>query len=401
MQKPHFEPLVELLVGKPLKVGLLSLVGAELAYACCHFRCHAASIVDLQSVKKHSALESSSTTGSSYFRIMGNVTIFSKLSHDSRIFVAGHRGLVGSSIVRCLQRYGYKDLVLRSRSQLDLLDQRSVQQFFAQEQIDFVFLCAARVGGILDNSRHQADFLYENMMISANVIHAAAQYDVKKLLYLGSSCIYPKFSPQPIREESLLSGPLEPTNEGYAIAKIAGLKLCEKFFHQYGKAFISVMPTNMYGPCDNFHPERSHVVPGMMRRFHEAKLAGASFVTVWGSGEPRREFLYADDFAEAALMVMERYDEPATLNVGTGEDVTIRELALLMKEAVGFRGEVRFDTSKPDGTPRKVLDVSKVKALGWSPQTQLAQGLVAAYEWALESGALDSPESIEQSTVVS
>jgi len=319
---------------------------------------------------------------------MADLSLFSKLTYDSRIFVAGHQGLVGSSIVRCLRRYGFNDLVLRTRSELDLLDQQGVRDFFASEQIDFVFLCAARVGGIMDNSKHQADFLYENMMIAANVIHAAAQYDVKKLMYLGSSCIYPKFSPQPIREESLLSGPLEPTNEGYAIAKIAGLKLCEKFYHQYGKAFISVMPTNMYGPCDNFHNERSHVVPGLMRRFHEAKLSKAPFVTVWGSGEPRREFLYSDDFAEAALVVMEKYDQPATLNVGTGEDVTIRELAYLMKEVVEYRGEIRFDTSKPDGTPRKVLDVSRVKALGWAPKVPLARGLRQAYDWALESGAL-------------
>jgi GDP-L-fucose synthase len=330
---------------------------------------------------------------------MGELSIFSKISHDARIFVAGHKGLVGSSIVRCLQRYGYKNLVLRTRQELDLLDQRAVHAFFAEERIDFVFLCAARVGGILDNAKHQADFLYENMMISANVIYAAAQYDVKKLLYLGSSCIYPKFSPQPIREDSLLSGPLEPTNEGYALAKIAGLKLCEKFYQQYGKAFISVMPTNMYGPNDNFHPERSHVVPGMMRRFHEAKLSGAPHVTVWGSGEPRREFLYADDFAEAALVVMEQYEHPATLNVGTGEDVTIRELALLMRDVVGFSGEVRFDTSKPDGTPRKVLDVSRVKALGWAPKVALADGLVAAYAWALEHGAFAQDSQCEASEV--
>jgi GDP-L-fucose synthase len=252
------------------------------------------------------------------------------------------------------------------------------------------------VGGILDNSTHQADFLYENMMIAANVIHAAAQCDVQKLMYLGSSCIYPKFSPQPIREESLLSGPLEPTNEGYAIAKIAGLKLCEKFHQQYGKPFISVMPTNMYGPFDNFHPERSHVVPGMMRRFHEAKLTRAPYVTVWGSGEPRREFLYSDDFAEAALVVMERYDQPGTLNIGTGQDVTIRELAYLMKEVVGFQGEIRFDTSKPDGTPRKVLDVSKVKALGWEPKVTLSNGLALAYQWAVENGALPGVRIGEQ-----
>jgi GDP-L-fucose synthase len=327
---------------------------------------------------------------------MAALSIFSKLTHDARIFVAGHQGLVGSSIVRCLKRYGFNDLVLRPRSELDLLDQRAVREFFATQQIDFVFLCAARVGGILDNSRHQADFLYENMMISANVIHSAAEFDVQKLLYLGSSCIYPKFSPQPIREDSLLSGPLEPTNEGYAIAKIAGLKLCEKFYQQYGKAFISVMPTNMYGPFDNFHPERSHVVPGMMRRFHEAKLADTPYVTVWGSGEPRREFLHSDDFAEAALVVMEKYDESMTLNVGTGEDVTIRELAYLMKEVVRYQGEVRFDTSKPDGTPRKVLDVSRVKALGWEPKVPLAHGLAQAYRWALESGALPAERVAEQ-----
>jgi GDP-L-fucose synthase len=333
-------------------------------------------------------LESTSFGSSSYLRTMTALSIFSKLTHDARIFVAGHQGLVGSSIVRCLSKYGYNDLVVRTRAELDLLDQSAVRDFFASQRIDFVFLCAARVGGILDNSKHQADFLYENMMIAANVIHAAAQYDVQKLMYLGSSCIYPKFSPQPIREESLLSGPLEPTNEGYAIAKIAGLKLCEKYHQQYGKAFISVMPTNMYGPFDNFHPERSHVVPGMMRRFHEAKLSRAPHVTVWGSGEPRREFLYSDDFAEAALVVMERYDQPTTLNVGTGEDVTIRELAYLMKEVVGYRGEIRFDTSKPDGTPRKVLDVSKVKALGWEPKVSLADGLAQAYQWAVASGAL-------------
>jgi GDP-L-fucose synthase len=275
--------------------------------------------------------------------------------------------------------------VERTRAELDLLNQAAVDDFFARERIDFVFLCAARVGGILDNARYQADFLYENLMISANVIHAAARFDVKKLLYLGSSCIYPKLAPQPIVEEALLSGPLEPTNEGYAIAKIAGLKLCEKYNRQYGKCFISVMPTNMYGPNDNFHPEGSHVIPGMMRRFHEAQRQGTSHVTVWGTGEPKREFLYVDDFAVAALRVMECYDNPATLNVGTGEDVTIRELAYLMREVVGYQGEIRFDTSKPDGTPRKVLDVSKVKSLGWAPVISLRDGLALAYRWALEN----------------
>jgi GDP-L-fucose synthase len=301
--------------------------------------------------------------------------------------VAGHNGLVGSAIVRALRRYGYTNLVLRTRSELDLLNQAAVDDFFAQEQVDFVFLCAARVGGILDNARYQADFLYENLMISANVIHAAARFEVKKLLYLGSSCIYPKLAPQPISEDALLSGPLEPTNEGYAIAKIAGLKLCEKYNRQYGKCFVSVMPTNMYGPNDNFHPEGSHVIPGMMRRFHEARSQGAPYVTVWGTGEPKREFLYVDDFAEASLMVMECYDNPGTLNVGTGEDVSIRDLAYLMREVVGYQGEIRFDTSKPDGTPRKVLDVSRVRALGWEPQVSLRDGLEMAYRWALNNGS--------------
>ncbi len=319
--------------------------------------------------------------------LMGSLKVFSTLTHDARIFVAGHRGLVGSAIVRRLKSYGFTNLVLRTRSELDLLDQAAVREFFREERIDFVFVCAAKVGGILHNSLHQADFIYENLMISANIIQAAALYDVKKLLYLGSSCIYPKFSPQPIPEEALLSGPLEPTNEGYAIAKIAGLKLCEKFYKQYGKCFVSVMPTNMYGPNDNFHPDHSHVIPGMMRRFHEAARSGASSVTVWGTGAPRREFLYADDFAEAALTVMESYNEPEFLNVGTGDDVTIRELASTMAHVVGFKGEIVFDSSKPDGTPRKVLDVSKVKSLGWEPQISLEVGLRLSYEWALQTDA--------------
>ncbi len=324
---------------------------------------------------------------------MDSSQVFSRLAFDSRIFVAGHRGLVGSAIVRSLRGYGYQNIELKTRGELDLLNQAAVDEFFAQEQIDFVFLCAARVGGILDNSRYQADFLYENLMISANVIHAAARFDVKKLLYLGSSCIYPKLAPQPISEEALLSGPLEPTNEGYAIAKIAGLKLCEKYHRQYGKCFVSVMPTNMYGVNDNFHPEGSHVIPGMMRRFHEAREQRAPYVTVWGTGDPRREFLYVDDFAEAALKIMESYDSPEALNVGTGQDVTIRELAYLMKEVVGYEGEIRFDASKPDGTPRKVLDVSRVRALGWEPRVALLDGLTMAYQWAVENGCFQEPQS--------
>jgi GDP-L-fucose synthase len=294
--------------------------------------------------------------------------------------------------VRCLSRHGYRNLIVRTRAELDLLDQGAVNRFFAEQQIDFVFVVAAKVGGILHNSRHQADFLYENLMISASLIKAAADHGVQKLLYTGSSCIYPKHSPQPIQEESLLSGPLEPTNEGYALAKIAGLKLCEKFHQQYGKCFVSVMPTNMYGPNDNFHPAHSHVIPGMMRRFHEAKVQGAPAVEVWGTGSPRREFLYVDDFAEAALVVMERYDEPSTINVGTGEDVTIRHLAEQMKAVVGYEGEIVFDTTKPDGTPRKVLDVSRIKALGWQPSVVLPEGLARAYSWALSHNRLVLPE---------
>jgi GDP-L-fucose synthase len=320
---------------------------------------------------------------------MSKVELYSQLHHDARIFIAGHRGLVGSALVRRLSTLGFSQLILRTHEELDLTNQNAVEAFFAEEEVDFVFLAAAKVGGILYNSRYPADFLYENMMIGANVIHSAARHGVKKLMYLGSSCIYPKMAPQPIPESALLSGPLEPTNEGYALAKIAGLKLCEKYNLQYGKKFISVMPTNMYGPFDNFHPEHSHVIPGMMRRFHEAKRERSPSVTVWGSGTPKREFLFADDFAAAALLVMESYDGPDTINVGTGQDVTIRELAMQMKEVVGFSGEVCFDLSKPDGTPRKVLDVSKVRSLGWEPTVSLREGLERAYRWALEAGALE------------
>lgn len=326
---------------------------------------------------------------------MTSTHVFAQLPFDSRIFVAGHTGLVGSAIVRALGRHGFRNVVLKTRAELDLLDQAAVQRFFAHEQIEFVFLVAAKVGGILYNASHQADFLYENLMISANVIKAAADHGVEKLLYTGSSCIYPKLSPQPIQEEALLSGALEPTNEGYALAKIAGLKLCEKFQRQYGKRFVSVMPTNMYGPNDNFHPNHSHVIPGMMRRFHEAKEQGSSSVTVWGSGMPRREFLYVDDFAEAALTIMDRYEEPTTINVGTGEDVTIRHLAEELREVVGFQGEIVFDTSKPDGMMRKVLDVSRVRNLGWKPEVGLREGLSRAYSFALRSRRLATTNPVE------
>lgn len=308
------------------------------------------------------------------------------MKKDSKIFVAGHRGLVGSAIVRALREKGFDNLVVRTRQELDLADQRAVSDFFKTEKPEYVFLAAAKVGGILFNQRYQADFLYENLITATNVINSAFNHDTKKLLFLGSSCIYPKLAPQPIQEESLLSGPLEPTNEGYAIAKIACLKLCEKYFQQYGRDFISVMPTNLYGPGDNFHPEHSHVIPGMMRRFHEAKVAGAASVTTWGTGTPRREFLHVDDLAAALLVVMDKYSGQNIINVGTGADVTLRQLSETMRDIVGFQGEIQFDTSKPDGVMRKVLDVSKINALGWRPTYSLQDGLRATYGWALANG---------------
>ena len=310
------------------------------------------------------------------------------MERSASIFVAGHRGLVGSAVVRELLRRGYENLLLRTRDELDLLDQSEVNRLFREEKIDYVIHAAARVGGIIANNTHQADFLYENLVLATNVLHAAAQNHVQKLLFLGSSCVYPKMAPQPIQESSLLSGPLEPTNEGYAVAKIAGLKLCEKYREQYGKNFISAMPTNLYGPGDNFDPTGSHVIPGMMRRFHEAKLSGTPTVTVWGSGRPRREFLHVDDLAAAVLLLMERYEESETINIGAGCDITIAELASTMKEVVEFEGEIVFDQSKPDGTPRKVLDVQRIEALGWKASTPLRQGLRSAYEWALREKRL-------------
>ncbi len=310
------------------------------------------------------------------------------MEKDASILVAGHAGLVGSAIVRNLRSRGYHNLILKSRNELDLVRQDATEDLFANNKIDYVFLAAAKVGGILYNNQYQADFLYENVMIAANVIQAAANHGVKKLLYLGSSCIYPKLAPQPIHEESLLSGPLEPTNEGYALAKIVGLKLCEKYMRQYGKHFISAMPTNLYGQGDNFHPNHSHVIPGMMRRFHEAKTNNAPEVVIWGSGTPKREFLYVDDLAEALFVLMEKYDQDNTINVGTGQDVSILELAQTMKEIVGYTGQISLDRSKPDGTPRKVLDVSRMQALGWEPKTSLWDGLTKTYAWAKATGML-------------
>ena len=310
------------------------------------------------------------------------------MNRESRIFVAGHKGLAGSALVRKLEREGHSAVVVRTRAELDLLDQAAVHRFFREERIEYAFIAAGRVGGILANSTQQADFLYENLMIAANTTHAAFEAGTEKLLFLGSSCIYPRLAPQPMPESSLLTGPLEPTNEGYALAKIAGLKLCEMFQRQYKRRFISAMPTNLYGPGDNFHPTQSHVIPGMMRRFEEARRAGSAAVSVWGTGAPLREFLHVDDLAEALYMLMQSYEEVGTINVGTGQEVTIRELAEAMRSTVGFRGEIVFDASKPDGTPRKVLDSSRILALGWKPSHDLREGLASTYRWAVESGAL-------------
>jgi GDP-L-fucose synthase len=313
------------------------------------------------------------------------------MQKDSRVFVAGHRGLAGSAIVRKLEREGHANVVTRTRAELDLLDQRAVHAFFRDEKPQFVFVAAARVGGIKANAEHQADFLYENLVIAANVIHAAAESNVEKLLFLGSSCIYPREAPQPMSEDALLTGPLERTNEGYAIAKIAGLKLCEHYQRQYGRRFIAAMPTNLYGPNDNFHPDQSHVIPGMMRRFHEAAASGAREVVVWGSGNPRREFLHVDDLADALYLLMQRYEEAQFVNVGTGQDCTIAELARTMAEVTGFEGSIVFDRTKPDGTPRKLLDVSRIHALGWRARIALRDGLRDTYRWALDHDVFAAP----------
>lgn len=307
-----------------------------------------------------------------------------------RIFIAGHNGMVGSALVRQLENLPDTQLIVRNRNELDLVDQQAVQQFFKAENIDQVYLAAAKVGGIHANNEYPAEFIYENLMIEANIIHAAHLAGVQKLLFLGSSCIYPKMAEQPMTEAALLTGTLEPTNEPYAIAKIAGIKLCESYNRQYGRDYRSVMPTNLYGENDNFHPENSHVIPAMMRRFHEAKLANASQVVVWGSGKPMREFLHVNDMAAASVYVMNLKNETyqantqpmlSHINVGTGVDCTIRELAETMQEVVGFKGDLVFDSSKPDGTPRKLMDVSRLRALGWQASISLEDGLANTYEW--------------------
>lgn len=299
-----------------------------------------------------------------------------------KIFVAGHKGLVGSALVRELQHAGYTNLVTRDRQQLDLLDTQQVQRFFAEERPDWVFLAAAKVGGIQANNTYPVEFLLENLKIQNNIIEAAYQSKVKKLLFLGSSCIYPKLAKQPIQEDSLLTGPLEPTNEPYALAKIAGIKLCAAYNRQYGTDFVSVMPTNLYGPNDNYHAENSHVLPALLRRFHEAKVSRAPEVVIWGSGTPKREFLYSDDLARACLFIMEKLnakDVGEIINIGTGEDCTIRELAETIQEVVGYTGKLVFDTTKPDGTPRKLMDVSRLHRLGWKHTTELKAGIAKAY----------------------
>ena len=308
---------------------------------------------------------------------------------EPRIYVAGHRGLVGSAIVRALRARGHTNIVTRTHDELELADQAAVRAFFRSERVDQVYLAAARVGGIHANNTYPAQFIYDNLMVQANVVHEAWRAGVRRLLFLGSSCIYPRLAPQPIREACLMEGALEPTNEPYAVAKIAGIKLCESYNRQYGTDFRSVMPTNLYGPGDNYHPQNSHVIPALVRRFHEAKAGGAGEVVIWGSGKPMREFMYVDDMAAACVHVMgldrEAYaahTEPmlSHINVGTGVDVSIHELAHLVGEVVGFEGRIVFDASKPDGTPRKLLDVSKLRALGWSASTPLREGLGRAYD---------------------
>lgn len=302
------------------------------------------------------------------------------MEKNAKIYIAGHRGMVGSAIHRKLAKEGYTDIVTRSSKELDLRDQVAVHAFFDLEKPDYVFLAAAKVGGIVANNTYRADFLYENLAIQNNVIHQSYKHGVKKLMFLGSSCIYPKLAPQPLKEEYLLTGLLEETNEPYAIAKIAGIKMCEAYRAQYGCNFISVMPTNLYGFNDNYHPENSHVLPALIRRFHEAKINSAPQVTIWGSGSPLREFLFADDLAEACYYLMQHYDEPSLINIGTGEDISIKDLALLIKKVIGYEGALTFDSSKPDGTPRKLMDVSKLHKFGWKHKVELEQGIKLAYE---------------------
>jgi len=319
---------------------------------------------------------------------------YSRMKQSDKIYLAGHSGLVGSALVRLLKARAFNNLITRSRAEVDLRNEQAVRDFFAEERPDLVILAAARVGGIKANIDAPVEFLIENLQIQNNVIRAAHEAGARKLLFLGSSCIYPKFAPQPIPESALLSGPLEPTNEPYAIAKIAGVKLCQAFAREYGANFISAMPTNLYGPGDNFDLETSHALAALLRKAHEAKMSGAGEMIVWGTGEPRREFLHVDDLAAAVLFLLEKYDAPEIINIGCGEDVSIRELAELICDVVGFRGDLKWDRSKPDGTPRKLLDVSKIKTLGWQPTISLRDGLARFYEWFLDNYAPQSMASV-------
>lgn len=302
------------------------------------------------------------------------------MEKNAKIYIAGHRGMVGSAIHRKLEKEGYNNIITSLSSELDLRKQNDVTQFFGKEKPDYVFLAAAKVGGIVANNTYRAEFLYDNLQIQNNVIHSSYLNGVKKLMFLGSSCIYPKLAPQPLKEEYLLTGLLEPTNEPYAIAKIAGIKMCDAYRAQYGCNYISVMPTNLYGYNDNYHPENSHVLPALIRRFHEAKVKKSPDVTIWGTGSPKREFLFADDLAEACFYLMQNYDEEGLVNIGTGEDISIKDLAMLIKEIIDYNGEIKFDASKPDGTPRKLMDVSKIHSKGWKHKIELAEGIKLAYQ---------------------
>jgi GDP-L-fucose synthase len=303
------------------------------------------------------------------------------MESDSKIYIAGHTGLVGSAIQRELKEQGYSNIIGRTREELDLERQTQVEPFFEEQRPEYVILAAAKVGGILANNSFPAEFIYSNIMVQTNVIHSAYRTGVKKLLFLGSSCIYPKHCPQPMKEEYLLTGTLEPTNEPYALAKIAGIRICQSYNRQYGTNYISVMPTNLYGPNDNFDLETSHVLPALIRKFHEAKIQTNSSVTIWGTGSPRREFLHVDDLADACIFLMNHYDESDMINIGCGEDISIAELALLVKDIVGYTGNIEYNIDKPDGTPQKLLDVSKLKGLGWQPKLSLQEGIKKTYEW--------------------
>ncbi len=309
------------------------------------------------------------------------------MEKSAKIYVAGHNGMAGSAIFRKLKAEGFTNIVTKSSKELDLRNEQAVRQFFNEEKPEYVFLAAAKVGGIVANNTYRAEFLYDNLQIQNNVIHSSYLNDVKKLMFLGSSCIYPKMAPQPLKEEYLLTGLLEETNEPYAIAKIAGIKMCDAYRSQYGCNYISVMPTNLYGYNDNYHPKNSHVLPALIRRFHEAKVSNAKEVVIWGTGEPMREFLFADDLASACFYLMQNYNEPNLINIGTGKDITIKDLAYLIKEIIGYEGEIKFDTSKPDGTPRKLMDVSKLHSKGWKHTIELQEGIKLAYKDFLEKYA--------------